>query len=147
MASVVLAARLEEAGLADRVRLSSGGTGVWHVGEGMAEVAASVVRAAGYDPGAHRGRQVDATWFDEHDLVLAMDRRNFDDLTELAPEAAADGRLLMFRRFDPEADPPDADVPDPWFGERDGYVHVLAVVERTARELTAALRRELAPSD
>ncbi len=143
MASVVLAARLTEAGLADRVRLSSGGTGDWHVGERMDDRAATVLRDAGYDPDAHRGRQVDASWFPEHDLVLAMDRRNLADLTALAPEAAEQGRLLMFRRFDPESPSPDADVPDPWFGELDGYHDVLAVVERTAPVLTAALGREL----
>ena len=107
MASVVLAARLDEAGLADRVRLSSGGTGDWHVGQRMDERAADVLRDAGYDPDAHRARQVEASWLDDHDLVLAMDRRNLDDLTALAPTAVADGRLLMFRAFDPEAATPE----------------------------------------
>ena len=145
MASVVLAARLDEAGLADRVRLSSGGTGDWHVGQRMDERAADVLREAGYDPDAHRARQVEASWLDDHDLVLAMDRRNLDDLTALAPTAVADGRLLMFRAFDPESATPEPDVPDPWSGALAGYHDVLAVVERTAPVLTAALQRELSP--
>ena len=150
MASVVLAARLDEAGLADQVRLSSGGTGDWHVGQRMDERAADVLRDAGYDPDAHRARQVQASWLDDHDLVLAMDRRNLDDLTALAPTAVTAGRLLMFRAFDPDAaatnqDGPDQDVPDPWSGALAGYHDVLAVVERTAPVLTAALQRQLSP--
>ncbi len=145
MAHVVLEARLDEAGLADRVRVTSGGTEPWHVGEPMDKRAAGSLRQAGYDPSRHRARQVTEAWFDSHDLVLGMDGANMADLAAVAPDAAARERLLRFRAFDPEAPGPDAEVPDPWFGGPEGFADVLATVERTADALTAAFRRDLSP--
>lgn len=138
VAQVVLVDALAEAGLADRVRVTSSGTGAWHVGESMDERAAATLRAAGYDPSRHRAHRVDSRWLDDHDLLLAMDGRNRADLTDLAPDAAAAGRLLLFRAFDPEGGP-DAEVPDPWFGGPDGFDEVLAMVRRTSTRLTETL--------
>ena len=74
MADVVLTARVEEAGLADRVTVASSGTGDWHVGHPMDHRAAATLAAAGYDPTRHRAQQFAASWLDEFDLVLAMDK-------------------------------------------------------------------------
>jgi protein-tyrosine phosphatase len=52
----------------------------------------------------------------------------------------------MFRDFDPRATRGDRDVPDPYYGGEDGFAHVLAVVERTADAIVAALDRELGGS-
>ena len=48
-------------------------------------------------------------------------------------------KLRMFRDFDPEATEGDNEVPDPWYGELDGYRLVLAMVERTADNLVKQL--------
>ena len=80
MAHVVLAAAVDEAGLADRVEVTSSGTGDWHVGQPMDRRAAAVLTAAGYDASRHRARQFDASWLDDHDLVLAMDESNLKNV-------------------------------------------------------------------
>ena len=59
MAHVVLEQRLADAGLADRVEVTSSGTGDWHVGEPMDRRAAATLTAAGYDATRHRARQYD----------------------------------------------------------------------------------------
>ena len=59
IAEKVFATELERAGLAEGVRVTSAGTGGWHVGDPADERAAAVLRAAGY-PSDHRARQVDA---------------------------------------------------------------------------------------
>ena len=46
----------------------------------------------------------------------------------------------MFRSFDPLADPSDLDVPDPFYGGDEGFVDVLAMVERTCRRLLTELQ-------
>ncbi|MBC2959679.1 low molecular weight protein-tyrosine-phosphatase [Nocardioides deserti] len=135
MADVVLAARLEEAGLADRVRVVSSGTGGWHVGNPMDERAAATLTAAGYDATRHRAQQFAPTWLDEHDLVLAMDRSNLADV------GGASERVMLFRDLDPVA--PGGEVPDPYYGGDDGFEEVLDMVERTADAITAALQRLL----
>ena len=135
MAHVVLERQLAEAGLADVVEVTSSGTGGWHEGDTMDERAAATLVAAGLDPSRHRARTFDASWHDDHDLVLAMDRGNLRDV------GGSGERTRLFRDFDP-VDPGD-DVPDPYYGGPAGFEEVLRMVERTSASLVAALRREL----
>lgn len=140
MAHVVLESRLAEAGLAGDVVVTSSGTGGWHRGEPMDPRAAATLRAAGYDPSRHVARTFSTDDYAEHDLLLAMDARNLADMTELAPTVADAAKAQLFRTFDPEATASDNEVPDPWFGDDDGFTHVLAMVERTADALVGHLR-------
>ena len=136
MAHVVLAARLDDAGLGDRVAVASSGTGDWHVGRPMDRRAAATLTAAGYDATRHRAQQYATTWTAEHDLVLAMDSQNLADIADLSPDHEP-ARLRLFRDLDPAE--PGLDVPDPYYGGDSGFEEVLAMVERTATALVAAL--------
>lgn len=142
---VVLAEQVSRAGLDDRVEVVSAGTGSWHVGEPMDRRATMVLAAHGYDGSAHVGTQFEADWYDECDLVLAMDRTNHADLRDLAPGGEC-ARLRMFRDFDPAATEDARDVPDPYFGGDAGFIAVLTTVERTAASIVAALHAELGGS-
>ena len=139
MAHVVLEDRLERAGLADRVVVTSAGTGDWHVGEPMDRRAASTLTDAGYDASRHQARNFTTDWYGEHDLVLVMDASNHADVLDLAPTVEAQGQVRMFREFDPEASEGDDEVPDPWYGGPEGFTEVLEMVERTADEIVARL--------
>ena len=139
MADVVLAARVVEAGLDDRVTVASCGTGDWHVGQPMDRRAAATLTSAGYDPSRHRAQQLDASWFPRFDVLLAMDAANLADVTSLTGER---GRVLLFRSFDPLE--PGGEVPDPYYGGDSGFEEVLAMVQRTSESILAALREELA---
>jgi protein-tyrosine phosphatase len=130
VAQVVLESRLAEAGLGDRVVVHSSGTGDWHVGRPMDPRAAATLLAAGYDPSRHRARQYDDTWPAEHDLVLAMDESNLEDL------GGRSDRVGLFRDPDPEG---PGEVPDPYYGGADGFDEVLAIIERTSDALVDAV--------
>jgi protein-tyrosine phosphatase len=142
MAEVVLSARLEHAGLERHVEVASAGTGHWHVGGPMDRRAAATLTAHGYDASAHRAQQATPRWLDDHDLVLAMDGSNHEDLADALGDEQQE-RLLLFRDFDPRAARGDRDVPDPYYGGDDGFDHVLALVERTADALVAALEEHV----
>lgn len=129
MADVVLSARVADAGLDDRVSVSSSGTGGWHVGGPMDERAAATLTGAGYDATRHRARQWQGN--DDADLVLAMDAQNLADI------GGGNERVMPFRAFDPLE--PGGDVPDPYYGGDSGFEEVLAMVERTTEALVAAL--------
>ena len=140
MAHVVLTDRLERAGLDDRVEVVSAGTGGWHVGGPMDRRAAALLTSHGYDASAHRARQFERDWFDDVDLVLAMDSDNHADLVAMADDP---DRVRMFRELDPRAGQDgDLDVPDQYFGGDEGFERVLAMVERTSDALVAALAHE-----
>ena len=142
MAHVVLEARLADAGLDDRVTVTSSGTGGWHVGDPMDRRAAATLTAAGYDAGRHRARQFEPASHAELDLVLAMDEQNLADLvstrsTDDGPTDDGDRRVRLFRDFDPRE--PGGEVPDPYYGGPDGFEEVLGMVERTAASLVELL--------
>ena len=135
MAHVVLEERLAEAGVDDRVVVHSSGTGGWHVGDPMDSRAAATLTEAGYDPSNHRARAYDESWLAAHDVVLAMDVDNLADL------GGRSERVGMFRDLDPVD--PGGDVPDPYYGGRDGFAVVLTMVERTVDVLVAELISQL----
>jgi protein-tyrosine phosphatase len=114
--AVVLRAKLAEAGI-DDVIVTSSGTGGWHAGDPMDPRAAAALRRRGYDGSAHRARQFRADWFAERDLVLAMDSGHVSELT---------GRGGAVQLFDA------VDVPDPYYGEDEGFDDVLDQIEKAA---------------
>lgn len=131
-AHVVLESRLADAGLDDRVEVTSSGTGGWHVGHPMDDRAAATLDAAGYDPTRHRARQYDGARPEAYDVVLVMDGSNLADV------GGRTDRVGLFRDLDPVD--PGAEVPDPYYGGADGFEEVLAMVERTSDAIVAALQ-------
>ncbi len=131
MAEVVLRDRLDSAGLGDLVTVDSAGTGGWHIGRDADSRARQTLEEAGYDF-RHSARQFQPNWLDEADLVLAMDLANLTDLQNLAETYDREAEhITLFRSFDPAA-PADAEVPDPYYGGTEGFLTVLAMVERAA---------------
>ncbi|WP_283138380.1 low molecular weight protein-tyrosine-phosphatase [Rhizohabitans arisaemae] len=133
-AEVVLRAELDRRGLGDLVVVDSAGTGGWHVGGPMDARSSRALAARGY-PTAHRARQFTADWIGRRDLVLAMDGENLSRLHRLG---GTPDRVRLFRSFDPSA-PPSAEVPDPYYGGRQGFEGVLDMCERAAKGLADLL--------
>ena len=147
-AEVVLATLAQLDGLGGLVSADSAGTGGWHVGEEMDERARRTLLDAGYAPGEHVAKQFDVDLFGDRDLVVALDTGHRDALWELAGVAddvpAARAKIVRLREFDPvlgSAEIPD--VADPYYGGARGFVQVLEQVERSCRELLAAVARSV----
>lgn len=136
----VLRAKLQSAGLADRIELDSAGTHDYHVGRAPDARSQRHALRRGYDLSALRARQVGVADFDRFDLVLAMDLDNMAALRGLHPEVSPDKlRLLMSFATRHRAE----EVPDPYYGEGDGFEQVLDYVEDACDGVVAMLRREL----
>jgi protein-tyrosine phosphatase len=136
MAALVFRDRLRRAGLADQVRVTSAGIGGWHVGDPADSRAARTLARAGY-PTDHVAAQVGPEHLDA-DLFLAMDGGHEAALVDLV----GPDRVRMFRSFDPAAGP-DLDVPDPYYGNRNGFTEVLAMVEAATPGLLDWVREQL----
>ena len=98
MAEKMFADQLQRRGLSDAVRVTSAGTGNWHVGNAADARAAHVLRAHGY-PTDHCAAQVDADHL-AADLVVAVGRNHVRMLRQLGVE---DERIRMLRSFDPRS--------------------------------------------
>jgi protein-tyrosine phosphatase len=123
IAEKVFVHELDRAGLGGKVEVSSAGTGPWHVGSPADDRAAAILREHGYDD-AHVARQVDAGQL-ASDLVLALDPSHLKDLRRMVDDPS---RVRLLRSFDP-ASPEGAGVPDPYYGENDGFLDVLRMIE------------------
>jgi protein-tyrosine phosphatase len=143
MAEVVVRAELERAGASGKVEVDSAGTGDWHVGGPMDRRARAELARHGYDGTSHRARQIEASWLDDYDLLVAMDRSNLRDLQRMARYPQMADRIRLFRSFDPLA-PPDAEVPDPYGGVGGAFADVFDLVQAAARGLASQLADLLA---
>jgi len=140
IAEQVLRAELDRAGLSDQVRVSSAGTGDWHVGQGANARAVRVLRAAGLAT-EHRARQITRADLEGIDLVLAADRGHVRELRLLTSDRE---KVSLFRSFDPDAD--DDEVPDPYYGPDSGFDEVLAMTQAAAPWVVEEIRRRLGHS-
>jgi protein-tyrosine phosphatase len=128
---------VRETGLEDRVEIDSAGTGGWHVGSPPDERATEAARRRGIvlEGSARRFSLAD---FDRFDLILAMDGENVRDLRALAPDGEAAAKVRLLREFDPAWR--GGDVPDPYYGDGDGFEVVLDFVEAACRGLLDEIR-------
>jgi protein-tyrosine phosphatase len=124
MAEKMFADQLRRRGLGDAVRVTSAGTGNWHVGNCADERATRVLQSHGY-ASDHCAAQVD----DDHlaaDLLVAMGRNHVRMLRQLGVE---DARIRMLRSFDPRSGHHALDVDDPYYGDHDDFEETFAVIE------------------
>ena len=135
-AALVEAAR--ERGLA--LEVASAGTGDWHVGHPPDERMQRAAREVGLELDGV-AELVTAERLAAADLVLAMDGSNLDDLRRLAGATGITTPIRRFREFDPDARG-ELDVPDPYYGDGDGFADVVATCRRTARALVDALAED-----
>ncbi len=108
------------------VEVDSAGTHDYHVGEPADKRMMAAAEARGYEL-TSRGRHVSAADLKEgvFDLVLAMDAQNHAILHEMAP-----GSKMHIRMFGDYLDDNwPKDVPDPYYGEEDGFDYVLDMLE------------------
>ncbi|MFN2250617.1 MAG: low molecular weight protein-tyrosine-phosphatase [Anaerolineae bacterium] len=131
MAEAVFRARVKEAGLDDRIVVSSAGTGRWHVGESPHPGTLREIGKHGLDLVGKTAQHVSDYDLPSVDYVVAMDTDNQRDLG---------GDALLLLDF---ADPPSGirSVPDPYYGG--GFGRVYELVDAGSRGLLAHIASDL----
>jgi protein-tyrosine phosphatase len=138
IAEQVMRERLFESGLSGLVVVESAGTGSWHEGDPADERAVWVLREAGY-PTEHVARRFQPEWFRTLDLVVALDQGHERVLRRLARTSDEAAKIRLLRSFDPSAGD-DLDVPDPYYGNMDGFEEALKLCEAGCEGLLAEVR-------
>jgi protein-tyrosine phosphatase len=131
---------LSEAGLAAVVEVDSAGTAGYHSGEPPDARARASGRRFGVEVGG-RARQFKSSDFERFDYVLAMDRTNYEDLGDLAPDLLGRKKLHLLRSFDP-ASAAGASVPDPYYGDDEDFDDVVRICLVACEKLLEKLRQE-----
>ncbi|MGH8311132.1 MAG: low molecular weight protein-tyrosine-phosphatase, partial [Steroidobacteraceae bacterium] len=132
-AEVVARALIGRAHKASQLEVGSAGLKDKHVGDTADPRTIEACAERGYDLAAFRCRQITAADFARNDLILAMDRENLMQLETQRP-AASRARIELFLG--------GAEVPDPYFGEADGFRAMMDQIEAGAARLLKRLTAE-----
>ena len=130
---------VEKAGLASEFEIDSAGTEGYHVGEHADSRAIACASARGYDMSAHIARKVHPSDFSHYDYILAMDWKNIDELRRYAPPGLLD-KVQLLMRYSTSYDV--SEVPDPYYGNTDGFQKVLLYCEDACHGLLSVLTKK-----
>lgn len=135
-AEAVMRSKLQERGLENYFDIGSAGTGNWHVGECPDARAQKAALMRGYDMSQIRARQITEKDFRQYDLILAMDRSNIANMRRVCPSGCLSKiDLLLSYASDANID----EVPDPYYGEEDGFNMVLDLLEKACNNLISTV--------
>ncbi len=130
--------KVAKAGLADHIAADSCGTGGWHIGE-LPDPRSREVAREHQVVLPSRARQLETADFSEFDLIIAMDDSNLLDLQrEMKKVYSPKAALYKMRHFDIQA--PEADVPDPYYGGKNGFYDVYDMLDRSCEDLLAFIK-------
>jgi protein-tyrosine phosphatase len=129
LAKAIFTHQAAQRAVLDRLHIDSCGTGPWHVGKGADARSIHVAQRHRIDL-LHTARQLDPTSdFLKFEWLIAMDRDNRDGLLHAG---APPQRVHLIRSFDirlvgePEH---RLDVPDPYWGEGNGFEEVYGMLD------------------
>ncbi|MBR2083450.1 MAG: low molecular weight phosphotyrosine protein phosphatase [Muribaculaceae bacterium] len=126
-AQAVMQRLVDARGLTERFHIDSAGLGGWHVGDLPDKRMRVHARPRGYEL-THRARCVQASDFEDLDLIVGMDAGNVDELCDRAATIEQQNKVVMMgdyiRRY------PHYDyVPDPYYEGSEGFELVLDLLE------------------
>lgn len=113
---------IEEAGLSDKISCDSAGTSAYHIGSAPDRRmnAAAMERGIKLIGCARKFQQSD---FERFDLILAMDRENYQDLIYCDGLGRYQDKIKMMCSFATNYE--DREVPDPYYGGEAGFRYVI----------------------
>jgi len=130
----VLRRMAAERGLTERIEVASAGLEDWHAGAPPDARSQAHARRRGYELGAQRARHFKRADFARFDWVIAMDAGHHERLRALCPPEQAH-KLRHAADFSEHV--PAGGVPDPYYGDAQGFEEVLDLVEAVCAGVVA----------
>ncbi|MDA0701481.1 MAG: low molecular weight protein-tyrosine-phosphatase [Flavobacteriaceae bacterium] len=124
--------------------VTSAGTGPWHVGNAPDPRSIEIAQRHNLDITDQRGRQFSAYDFEEFDHIYVMDKSNFQDVVRLAHTDLEKAKvsLLLDVLFPNE----NVDVPDPYYGGKDGFSAVYDLIDQACERIAEDLNQSIPES-
>lgn len=123
--------------LETQIEIDSAGTIGFHSGEPPDKRAVQHAAKRGYDLSSIRARQINQPDYELFDYILAMDKQNIAWLKKQIPDEYAH-KLRLFLDFSEKYR--GRDVPDPYYGNANGFETVLDMSEDGAQGLLTHLQ-------
>ncbi len=113
---------IEQAGLNGSIVCDSAGTSSYHIGSPPDRRMAVAAARRGIKLRG-KARQFQLSDFENFDLILAMDRDNYQDILYLDPKGKYRDKVRLMCEF--ASDHQEKEVPDPYYGGREGFDRVI----------------------
>ncbi len=124
------ARQLQNSQFKDRISIDSAATHSYHIGSAPDPRAIQTGAQYDVDIGHLRVRKVTSADFHDFDLIIAMDHNNIANLQSIRP-AGSTAEIELMMAYHPEyATRRQSDeVPDPYYGDIDGFVYMYELLE------------------
>ena len=115
--------------------VESAGTNGYHTGEAPHRLSQKVARLNGIDICGQRSRKFVAADFKVYDKIYALAGDVLDEMKRIAKKEFDPSKadLLMNELYPGK----DLDVPDPYYGEEDGYHEVYRMIDEVCEQIIA----------
>ncbi|MBW4562230.1 MAG: low molecular weight phosphotyrosine protein phosphatase [Mojavia pulchra JT2-VF2] len=114
---------IEQAGLSNQIVCDSAGTSSYHVGSPPdRRMSAAAAKKLGIELRG-QARQFHKSDFQDFDLILAMDRANYEDILSLDRTQQYHDKVSLMCEFCSQHTLKE--VPDPYYGGSEGFNHVI----------------------
>jgi|SRR6185437_7823951 len=127
---------LKDEQLESKFYVDSAGTSAYHLGEQPDARSCEVAENHGITL-FHEGRQLNYSDLHKFDYIIAMDNNNYRGIKALGE---AKGQVILMRDFDTQGQ--GKDVPDPYYGGKDGFEEVYQICYRSCKNLLDYIKKE-----
>lgn len=124
-------------GLEGLFESESAGTHGYHVGDNADPRMRACAKRHGIKLD-HAARKLQTADIEYYDLILAMDQEHLDWLNRLDRSQTGSAHIGLYREFDVGSGQ-GSDVPDPYYGNQDGFEEVWRIVDSCNARLVNAL--------
>ncbi|MCL9806129.1 low molecular weight phosphotyrosine protein phosphatase [Flavobacterium amniphilum] len=120
--------------------VDSAGTGSWHVGQPPDKRSVLTAKNYNLDITHLRGRHFSKKDFQEFDYIYVMDNQNYKDVIAQAQNNTdkAKVQLILDEIFPGER----VDVPDPYYGQQDGFEKVYHMLDKACDSIAQKLLKK-----
>ena len=121
-----LAEGILQSKVGDNHLVDSAGTGDWHVGEQPDRRSVAVAKKHGVDISDQRAMHFNPIFFEEFDLIFAMDKQNSIDLQKLARNEEERNKVKLILK---DGSGVAHNVPDPYYDGDEAFEHVYQLLD------------------
>ncbi|NHM01148.1 low molecular weight protein-tyrosine-phosphatase [Flavobacterium difficile] len=133
-----LAEGILKAKLPNNYIVDSAGTANYHVGSAPDKRSIAVAKKFGVDISQQKCRQITTSDFETFDYIYVMDTSNYKNVMAIAPNEEAKQKVkVILNELHPNK---NLEVPDPYYGEMDGFEHVYKLLDEVCEAIAAKIK-------
>lgn len=114
--------------------IDSAGTGGWHIGETPDKRSIQTAKNHGIDISNQKARKFSIADFDSFDLIYVMDKSNYKDVINIAPNEAAKSKVQLILDGSKE-------VPVPYYGTLEDFEQVYYLLNQACEEIARKIKQ------